>query len=326
MIHILKRKNVLVSIMKKSKSKIYKFGFFTDSHFSVIRQDFRTDSFFDSVLSKMRQSYEHFKNEKCEFVLFGGDFFDKYASNSRMMLQSVRDIIMGSGLTTYFIWGQHDLLGYEQDSSKGSNLAFLEAICDGRLVGIKDSIDIDGAKVFASHVYQKPEDVLKSIPQTISGPVVVLVHSLLAHQESPFGQIDIHNLPNTRANLVLSGDLHCGYDQIESKGTLFYNPGSLARTSRENRKPKSCVVTVSPIMNDWNVEIEDFYPECEDFPFPEIKEEIVVSKEQDSSEYIEAFEKFKFESKDIFERLDKVGKEHGIPDEILKYIASKKKY
>ena len=309
----------------KSKERTYKFGFFTDSHFSVIRQAFRTDSFFDSVLSKVKQSYEHFKKEGCEFALFGGDFFDKYASNSRPMLRAVRDMIMSSGITTYFIWGQHDLFGYERSSSSGSNLEFLESICDGKLVGINDVINIDGVEVYASHVYQDPEAILSSIPEDIEQPVVVLVHSLLAHEESSFGQIDIHSLSKTRANLVLSGDLHCGYDQIESKGTLFYNPGSIARTSRERRRPKCCVVKISRLLSSWQTEIEDFYLDCEEFPFPEIEEKIEVSKEQDSKEYIEAFEKFKSESNDIFERLHKVGKEHNVSEDILRYIESKKK-
>ncbi len=307
------------------KIKETKFGFFTDSHFSVIRQDFRTDSFFDSVLSKMKQAYSHFEKEGCEFVLFGGDFFDKYASNSRYMLQTVREVLVSSKLKTYFIIGQHDLAGYSEDSYKGSNLAFLENICDGKIQKIHRSIDLGNLHIYSSHVFQNPEEVLSSIPKTLRKPVVVLAHSLLCEKASFPGVIDVHSLPETRANLVLSGDLHTGCEHTESKGTNFYNPASLARTSREERKPKACVVTISPFMDDWLTNIQDFYPECEEYPFPEKEEKIEVSKEQNSGTYVEAFEKFRSESKDIFERLDKVGREHNIEKEVLSYIQSKRK-
>lgn len=309
----------------KYKSISTKFGFFTDSHFSVIRQDFRTDSFFESVLFKLKQIYEHFEKEGCEFVLFGGDFFDKYSSNSKPMIRQIRDIIISSKLTTYFIIGQHDLNGYNRETYSGSNLGFLEAICDGKLVLISDHLEVGGIHVYASHVDQAPDKVLSSIPENLRKPVVVLVHSLLCEKAGFPGVIDVHSLPKTRANLVLSGDLHSGCLETESKGTIFYNPGSLARTSRENRKPKACVVTISPLMDDWAISIEDFFPKCEDYPFPAQEEKIEVSKEQDSERYVEAFEKFKAESKDIYERLEKVGKEHGVDKKVLDYILTKRK-
>lgn len=307
------------------EDEIIKFGFFTDTHFSVVREGFRTDSFFESVLSKMEQSYAHFKQAGCEFALFGGDFFDRHASSSRPMIQAVRKVIMDSGMTTWFIWGQHDLLGYQKDSSQNSNLAFMESICDGRLMAIDDHVKISGVHVYASHVFQNPGDVLLGIPRGLKGPVVVVSHSLINPKTTPFGQVLIGDLPKSRANLVLSGDLHSGFDMVESMGTVFYNPGALARTSREQRRPRSCVVTMSKVLNGWQTDIENFYPSCEDFPFPEVEEEIKVSSDQDSMEYVEAFRRFKVESRDIFERLRKVGDEHGIPGEVLAYIESKKK-
>ena len=310
--------------MKKKSNNVIKFGFFTDCHLSVIRNDFRTDNYFESIVSKLQQSYKFFEDSGCEFVVCGGDVFDKYCSHSHPMLLRARDIFKGSSLSTYYIIGQHDILGYERTTVKGSNLSFLTKICDGKMIEIEDHCITNGVNLYASHVDQKPEESLASIPRS-EEPSVAVVHSLLFEKNSDFGEIDVRSFPKINADLVLSGDLHCGFGPIESKGTIFYNPGSLARTSREVRRPKVCAITLSKLMDRWQIEIEDFYPKCDDYPFPEMEEEIKVSKDQDSKTYIDAFKKFKSESKDIFERLDKVGNAHGIDKNILIYIQSKKK-
>lgn len=307
----------------KNQSASCKFGFLTDTHFTVVRNTFRTDNFFESVLSKFRECYEHFNKTGCEFILHGGDMFDKFRSYSYQMILSIREIIISSRIPTYFIWGQHDLLGYNRESSKGSNLSFLKSICDGKLIEIDQYADLKSVCLYASHVDQDPIQVLKEISLDTDKPVVGVVHALLFNGDSSFGAIDIQKFGKIKPVLVLSGDLHSGFEKTESEGTVFYNPGSLARTSRESRKPKAAVVTLEPFMNTWNVSIEEFFPKSEEFPFPEQEEEITVSDEQDSEEYIAAFEKFKAESSNIFERLEKVGKEHGIDPEVLEYIKSK---
>lgn len=302
-----------------------KFGFLTDSHFSIIRNDFRTDNYFESVVSKFLQCYEHFNSSGCEFIVHGGDFFDKYRSYSHLMLLRIRDIIVKSKIPTYFIWGQHDLLGYNRDSSKNSNLEFLKKICDGKLIEIKDHIDVGAAHLYASHVDQNPIEVLKSISSRNIKPCIAIVHALLFNGQNNFGTIDFRQFGKIKPILVLSGDLHCGYETTTIGQTTFYNPGALARTEKSERKPKCATITIQPLMTEWTIDIQEFYPKCENYPFPkEETPDIKVSNKQDSEVYIEAFEKFKSETKDIIERLEKVGDFHKIDKEILEYIKSKR--
>lgn len=301
-----------------------KFGFLTDTHFSVVRNSFRTDGFFESVLSKFKQCYDYFNASGCEFVLHGGDMFDKYRSYSYPMILQIRDVIVKSKIPTYFIWGQHDLMGYNRASSRNSNLEFLQQICDNKLIEIKDFVELKSVYLFASHVDQDCIDVLRGINPRIIKPVVSVVHALLFNAESSFGTIDVRKIGKIKPVLVLSGDLHSGFEQTEIENTVYYNPGSLARTSREKRKPKAAVIEMTPFMNEWSINIKEFFPKCEEFPFPEAETaDITVSDQQDSEEYIEAFEKFKAESTDIIERLEQVGKHHNIDSEVLEYIKSK---
>lgn len=313
--------------MKKTKTTAsgpIKFGFLTDTHFSVIRKDFRTDDYFESVLSKFQQCYRHFADEKCRFVLHGGDMFDKYCSYSHKMLLAVRETIMSSPMPTYVIWGQHDLLGYNRESGKSSNLAFLIQICDGKLIEIKDCVEAEGVTIHASHVDQKPAEVLEAIGRS-KGPNVAVVHALLYDKASGFETIDVHSLPQTKVCLVLSGDLHCGFGPVQVGDTTYYNPGSLARTSREDRKPKAAVIELSEFLGTWVPEIREFFPVCEKDPFPVQQQETAsVSEDIDSTTYLDSFEKVKAESKDIFERLEKTGLETGVDRKVLEYIKSKK--
>ena len=309
--------------MKQTQS--LKFGFITDTHFSVIRNNFRTDDYFKSILSKFQQCYRWLESNQAEFVIHGGDMFDKYRSYSHPMVRAVRKVIVNAPFTTYYIWGQHDLLGYNRESGKGSNLSFLDGICDGKLVEITDRIDLPKCHLFASHVDMDAQERLSFIPKNLRKPAIAVAHALLYDGGKGFGTINVHGLKEVHADVVLSGDLHCGFDRVDADGTVYYNPGSLARTSREERKPKCALIEMSPFMGGWDVQIEEFFPECDEYPFPEQQEEIKVEvKPQDSEEYIEAFEKFKSETKDIYERLEKAGGELGIDKEVLEYIKSRK--
>ncbi len=301
-----------------------KFGFLTDTHFSVMRTAFRTDDYFASVLSKFRECYRRFNDSGCEFVLHGGDMFDRFRSYSYQMILAVREVIVSSGIPTYFIWGQHDLMGYSRESSRGSNLNFLQQICDGRLIEIDRCVELKNLCLFASHVDQDCAETLRgiSVPSP-SRPVVAAAHALLYNAESSFGTINVSSIGRIRPVLVLSGDLHSGFPPTERDGTTYYNPGSLARTSRENRRPKAAVIELTPLLDGWNVSIEEFFPQCEEFPFPEQETEIAAPERQDSEEYIAAFEKFRAESSDIFERLEQVGRLHAVDPEVLEYIRTK---
>lgn len=298
-----------------------KFGFLTDTHFIFGRNNFRTDDFYKSTLSKFTQCYDWFKKQGCSFVVHGGDFFDKHKTNSFQMLLDLRDAIVSSGLKTYYIWGQHDLSGYNRGSKKDSSLHFLTQICDGNLIEIENETVIDGIRFCPVHVDLEPIEVLRKIEKK-DMPTVAVVHALLYLGNGAPGTIDVRKIGPVNTNMVLSGDLHGGFCAATINDTCYLNPGSLARTSREERRPKALTVE---FLNNGEYDLDYFYPKCADYPFPEIEEEIkVVEEPERKEEYVQAFEKFKSESKDIFECLEKAGLELGIEKNVIDYVMSKK--
>lgn len=310
--------------MARDTYKGVRFGFVTDTHFSATRNGYRTDDYLESVTGKFSRCYEHFAKMGCEFVLHGGDVFDKPKSQSKQMLLGIRKTIIDAPFNTYYIWGQHDLTGYNRDTGVGSDLHFLTEICDGKLNCIEDHKDICGVHVFASHVFDDPAERLASINPNLRNPVVCVCHALI-NPKGGMGTVNPRSFGKNGADIVLSGDLHGGFDSERIDGTLYCNPGSLARTSREDRKPAAYVIAINRFMSEWTVDLDRFEPECEDFPFPEEKEEAATPEAFNSDTYIEAFERFKVSSKDIFDRLRLVGEEHGIGKDVIDFIMSHRK-
>ena len=96
-----------------------KFGFITDTHYDY-RYESRKDDTLKTLLDKTRQAYGWFKSVGCKFVVHGGDMFDRHRIYNFDLLAKVRNTLKESGLTTWFIMGQHDLSGYNADTLSAS--------------------------------------------------------------------------------------------------------------------------------------------------------------------------------------------------------------
>lgn len=299
-----------------------KFGFITDTHFDY-KYECRKDDTLATLLDKTRQCYEWFKKNGCEFVIHGGDVFDRHRIYNFDLLARVRNMFASSGLTTYFIIGQHDLSGYNTNTIAASNLGFIDAISDGAMKLIENEIEIGGYCFVASHVGIDPVETIKSINRH-DMPVVAVCHALLTDQREAFGTISITHVKNPNVQLVLSGDLHEGIPFQSCNGIQFYNPGALARDCRGMRMPKVGML-------QWNgneFTLEEFYPKCpkcediffwdDDKPAANFVDKNTV--EENSKNFIESFTKFHSESKNIYELLEKIGKVKGVSNEILDLI------
>lgn len=306
-----------------------KFGFITDTHFDY-KYDSRKDDTLNTLLDKTRQCYRWFKESGCEFVIHGGDLFDRHRIYNFDLISRVREVLMNSGLVTHFIVGQHDLQGYNMDTLPASNLGFLQSICDGRLSLIENEKEVCGYRLVASHVDQNPVERVKSIGKS-SGmiPTICICHSLLTDEREAFGTISIDHFRNPNVQLVLSGDLHGGVPFQMKNGIQFYNPGALARTERGLRMPKVGIMW----WDGKKFQLDEFYPKCpscEEIFFwdedavsvSETKEDLGSSKKSD--DYIKSFQEFHSEAKDIYELLIKIGKKVGVSEEVLDLIKKKK--
>lgn len=310
-----------------------RFGFITDTHYDW-KYECRRDDALSSLINKTKQCYEWFKANGCEFVVHGGDMFDRHRIYNFDLIRRVRDVFRDGGLKTYYIVGQHDLSGYNMETLPVSNLGFLDAILDGELEVIGDTKDIGGYRFVASHVDMDPAETMKSVGES-EMPVVMVCHALLTDQREAFGTISITHFKNRNVKLVLSGDLHDGVQFQHCNGIQFYNPGALARDARGMRMPKVGMLQYDDMMDEFT--LEEFSPECaacediffwddkkDTLPPPVDPEKPVIATKEESAGFLDAFRQFHTEAKDIYELLEKIGRARGVSEDILDLIKKHK--
>ena len=304
-----------------------KFGFITDTHYDY-KYESRKDDTLKTLLDKTVQAYDWFKSVGCNFVVHGGDMFDRHRIYNFDLLSKVRNTFRNSGLVTFFIMGQHDLQGYNENTLSASSLGFIDSISDGSLRFIEKEMDISGYRFVPSHVNADPIKTINGVKKG-TVPTICVCHALLTDQREAFGTISITHCKNKNVQLVLSGDLHDGVPFQVCNGIQFYNPGSFARDAKTLRLPK-----VGALQWDGtHFTLEEFEPKCPDakdifFWDDEVKTASVIKEEEEvkknEASYIEEFQKFHSESKDIYELLEKIGASKGIRKEVLDLIKQHK--
>ena len=306
-----------------------KFGFYTDTHYTL-RCEARTDDTLASFLAKTKEAFEFFVSSGCEFVIFGGDMFDRHRELNFELLRRVWEVYNSFPLPVYFIMGNHDENGYRWQTIDKSNIGFLASLMKERLIFIEDSLELPGCIIYAHHAGQDLNKRQSAIVKS-DKPVILVSHCLLADNRN-IGNIHINEITNRNIDLVLSGDLHDGYSmQINKSGITCYNSGSLGRVSRHDtdRKPKVAVFNFEYLMDSWTTCIreKELTIESGEMVFvnkavgvPEVEKDIKDGTET----YIHVFRKFKGESRDIFDALHRVGIETGIDAAVLSLIDSYK--
>jgi hypothetical protein len=142
-----------------------------------------------------------------------------------------------------------------------------------------------------------------------------------------FDVIDTSTLIPCPYDLVVSGDLHDGYEPHEVNGVWFCNPGSLARRSIADidRWPQIAMIEMEkggvPVIDIQRLECAKPGSEV----FGESLAEVVRSKEKfDGDSFANEMLEFETESVDVHELIQKVGSKKGIRKEVLDYLATKK--
>ena len=301
-----------------------KFGYVTDTHIMPSQIRSRADNYAQAVLAKLQEAYEIFRKNKVEFVIHGGDLFHRHKIFSYKVLKQVRHTFKANKFITYFIEGQHDLDDYNKESYEDSALEFMADIADDKFVLIENILELKHCILYASHCYDDPKTILDSIPKS-DKPQIAIVHALLHDRNEMFDVIRTETLVPTNANLVLSGDLHCGFPMHEIQGTTFYNPGAMARTSShcKDRNPQVAIIEVDDFFGQWKTSIVEYELPHNGNVFIEKKE--TPKTEGNLDKFVENFQSFRKMSSDIFQLVDLLGKQKGKEAELINYIMSFKK-
>lgn len=301
-----------------------RFGFFTDTHFTN-RLKSRKDDYLAALCLKLSDCFEWFDSMGCEFLVFGGDFFDRHREMSWDLIHRIRELIISYDKKIYYIAGNHDIMGYRIKSIGKSNLGFLDLISDGRLVYIDRVIDLDWVNIYASHAGEDVSEISNLVG--VSGkPSVMVSHCLLCDSNNK-GTVHIDKVTNRNLSLLLSGDLHDGYKFQPNKSGIFcYNPGSLLRKSVVDisRQPKVACFSFEDVMGSYIPVLREYVPEYNNdsaiFNSSDLPK--VTVSPVSNADYVDMFKEFKRDSKNIFDILKRIGKETGVKDSIINLISS----
>jgi hypothetical protein len=307
-----------------------RFLYYTDVHLSGQTPEKRIDDYQKSIVYKLEEIYKKAKDLDADFLVCGGDMFNSHRIFNYELLSEVMDIF-SSGLKTYLAIGQHDIAGYNPTTYKSSTLAFVVKRCPNLQV-LWEPIQLNDVTLYASHVWEDPMDACKQDFNSETFNILV-AHYLFTNKAQMFENVNTTKFCDTMRkgggdyDLVLSGDLHDGYETHEVDRMWFCNPASLARKSITDsfRMPKYAVIDIPekggiPIID--LVEVECALPGNEVFA-ESLVELARERKEFNPDAFISGIEDFEIESADIYDLIRKVGISKNIRKEVMQYLATK---
>lgn len=246
-----------------------KFLYFTDSHIRGTNPKSRLDSFFDTVMSKLREIRDLAEKENVDYILHGGDLFDR-PDVSISVMNEVIPVLQSFSMPIYAVSGNHDIYGHNPITLPRTMMGLLDTldvirIINGRRILLKKE-DVCVQLSGSPYTYGLDREENRSLyllkerdPE--ADYAIHLVHGFLMPDSTKamFSHTTISDIVDTKADLTISGHLHDGIPTTEVDGKRFVNPGAIVRISNSltelKRRPKILLIDVSKE----NSTIETYY-------------------------------------------------------------------
>lgn len=307
-------------------------GNFTDLHARADTPEGRTDNFRNSIMQKLEEIGQIWKDNKVDLVTFTGDLYNTPDPASSVRNDVLR-ILKSWQLPIIGVVGSHDYFGYQMKTLKRTALG--SVYCSGVMdlvggkdqpeyvmhhVGAKEAIVITGTP----HTYWATDDAdYVNKPRFIDGVFQIqLAHFDLMPKIVPWPHMLIEGV-KTESDLVMVGHYHPGWEQpIIKDGTTFVNQGSIGRLENTGvrRIPRVCIIGIGKDKATVNP-FDLLYVSLETalkHPFKEkVKEEKEVHTSQDVHRLIQMIESSEIDVIDIKKALPKVAEEFNYSTEVL---------
>ena len=226
--------------------------FVTDTHIRGTSPRSRTDDFQETMQQKLNEVIEIAKREKVDFILHGGDVFDR-PNLSPTVVRHFVSILKQSPVPIYAIAGNHDIYGHNPLTIERTMLGLLDAFDVLQLIvaGEKIRLEKEGVVVQLSgtpfHYNLDKQD--PSIDYHVQNEIeanycIHMVHGMLVDRALPEGVAHtlVDQVWSEEVDILLTGHYHSGFRVKERNGKYIINPGALARinnhVSEINRMPQ----------------------------------------------------------------------------------------
>jgi DNA repair exonuclease SbcCD nuclease subunit len=304
--------------------------FFTDTHIRGNTPKNRKDIFVDTLEQKLIEINEIIKNNKIEFVLHGGDLFDRpdvsiaVASKFAMILDKIQ-------VPFYLISGNHDIYGHNPDTVNRTMLGLLDALGVINLVkpGEKIFLQKDNIKIQLTgqpYVYdidaldKRDYYILKDVDSDVNFSIH-MVHGMLLDKPFikgvPYTLID--DIKDTLADITLCGHYHSGFKTTKIDDKFFINPGSLVRVTNSlreiERTPKVIIIELEEDIKIREIPLQSALPGADVLDRQEIEKNLF--KNERMTEFKQTIDAtLDFEKMDINEVLIEVSTAEDVGEEI----------
>lgn len=304
--------------------------YFTDTHIRGSNPKSRKDNYIETLKEKFKEIVQTVHDEKIDYVLFGGDLFDR----PDLSLSIINDFILylkELPLPIYSVLGNHDIFGQNPSTVTRTVLGILDTLGIFRIINPNELIYLekDGIKVqlSGSHYYynidissEKEGYIVKK--KENCDYAIHLVHGMLL--DRPFIKGIPHTLideiaDKTYADITLCGHYHTGFGIKKINNKYFINIGSISRVSNTlseiERIPSYLIIDIDNELN-FNIKNLKCAKPGEDVLDKELikREEL---KEQKINEFIQQINSYgSFEVLNIEKIINEISIREKIPDEI----------
>jgi DNA repair exonuclease SbcCD nuclease subunit len=337
-------------------------GFFTDAHLRGVTPTSRKDSYPESTLKKFGYCVERCSDE-CDFMVFGGDLTHTHKLSSDDVKERTIQILANSEKEFFYTFGQHDLQGHDYGTRGSSTSDFIFRIA--RMIGSELSeippeedllFERNGIKfsIIACPSGYEPESWSKKYAAKRPNNVdfrICIAHQFLTTDDCDwFVHVDTFTTKSDDQDelgfdLVLSGDLHDGFKpHVNKHGTLFINPGSLARTKKTKHDVDRPIqgVDVTFTKTDKKKELKhEFWPVKtalpaadvfkEDAPVigldgkeTEVESKNVITGEENFDEVVNKLQKVGTAKVNVWDILENQAKKEKLDKDVHSYVFSKR--
>ena len=302
--------------------------FFTDTHIRGTNPKNRKDDFLITLENKFHEINDLIKNLKIDFVIHGGDLFDR-PDISISVVSRFTNILKKIKVPMYIVSGNHDIFGHNPKTLDRTmlgllnSLDFINVIDESDIIMLsKDGINVQLTGVpYSYNIDDSPEKyILKDIDPSAKYAVHI-VHGMLLDRPFikgiPYTLVD--DIIDTKANITLTGHYHAGFKTIERDGKYFINPGSLVRVTNSikeiERYPQVCLMEFNDTISVSMIQLKSA------LPGEEVLDRSEIEKSAFKSERILEFKQsidsaLNFEKMDINDLLIEVAFSEDVSDQV----------
>ena len=311
--------------------------YLTDLHFTKNVPRRRKGDYVQDLMLKLADVGEIVRERQLPRVFLGGDLTHA-AIVSLDLGDRMIDEMESWGVPIYVCVGNHDVFGNSLKTLSSTWLGHifrrstvvqqLDAIYVGHICIRAVHYD-DGIEEFlqsreysldsASYFFEKESERQASKPKRVAKRMVEIIHAMIVTEGMHPSARQVH--PDdvmTRADLILSGDYHPGWEEphVRADGTVFVNPGAMCRRSvseSDCQRQVRAVILKADLSVEY-VALGSMRPVEKAFDLEGAQTQKVWDSEL--SDYMTELAEAKVDRVDVRARIEQLAVERELPDDV----------